>query len=216
MGAFNPHVVTEKGRNLIAKSLMGETKLVFTKIAVSEERLTGDLSTLTSIGTLKQSKIVPNVEVLEGNKVRVSATFTNDTLVQGYYVRNIGLYALDPDEDEILYSVATADETVARPDWMPPVAENGVTSVTVNVITLISNTQDVVLEVDPASAVTVQQFNEHVERFNNYAQALDKHTVNRQNPHGVTLEQVGITFGTEDLVAGTSELATGHIHFVYE
>ena len=52
------------------------------------------------------------------------------------------------------------------------------------------------------------------------AQALAAHTGNKNNPHGVTLGQIGAapayTYGTTDLNAGTSALATGKLYFVYE
>ena len=52
------------------------------------------------------------------------------------------------------------------------------------------------------------------------AQALAAHTGNKNNPHGVTLGQIraapAYTYGTTDLNAGTSALATGKLYFVYE
>lgn len=44
--------------------------------------------------------------------------------------------------------------------------------------------------------------------------------IGKKNPHGTTYADVGAapayTYGTEDLTAGTSELATGTLHIVYE
>ena len=49
---------------------------------------------------------------------------------------------------------------------------------------------------------------------------LSTHTTNKNNPHGVTPSQIGAapayTYGTEDLTAGSSSLATGKLYFVYE
>lgn len=49
---------------------------------------------------------------------------------------------------------------------------------------------------------------------------LTAHENNKNNPHGVTLSQIGAapayTYGTTDLEAGTSALATGKLYFVYE
>ena len=55
-----------------------------------------------------------------GSNVTVSASFSNQTLGQGYYVRNLGLYANDPQAGEILYSISVADESTATADYMPP------------------------------------------------------------------------------------------------
>lgn len=49
---------------------------------------------------------------------------------------------------------------------------------------------------------------------------LSTHTTNKNNPHGVTASQIGAapayTYGTADLTAGTSQLETGKLYFVYE
>lgn len=49
---------------------------------------------------------------------------------------------------------------------------------------------------------------------------LSTHISNKNNPHAVTISQIGAapayTYGTTDLTAGTSTLATGKLHFVYE
>lgn len=60
--------------------------------------------------------------------------------------------------------------------------------------------------------------------------AVDEHISNKNNPHGITAEQIGAaksththteyapkySYGTTDLVAGESILADGKLHFVYE
>mgnify|MGYP003299950369 CR=1 FL=1 len=52
------------------------------------------------------------------------------------------------------------------------------------------------------------------------SETLDTHIENKNNPHNVTVEQIGAapayTYGTTDLTAGTSTLETGKIYLVYE
>jgi hypothetical protein len=49
---------------------------------------------------------------------------------------------------------------------------------------------------------------------------LSVHTEDKNNPHGVTAEQIGAapayTYGTSDLTAGESALETGKLYLVYE
>ena len=49
---------------------------------------------------------------------------------------------------------------------------------------------------------------------------LDAHTKDKNNPHGVTRQQIGAapayTYGTADLIAGVSSLETGKLYIVYE
>lgn len=44
MGAFKSAVITKKGQELLAKVVAGTTKLEFTKIKVSDTKLSGDLA----------------------------------------------------------------------------------------------------------------------------------------------------------------------------
>lgn len=44
MGAFKSAVITKKGQELLAKVVAGTTKLEFTKIKVSDAKLSGDLA----------------------------------------------------------------------------------------------------------------------------------------------------------------------------
>lgn len=157
MGAFKSAVITTKGQALLAKVVAGTTKLNFTKIAVSETTLTGDLASKTGIGTIKQSTAVASVTKQNNSNVKVSASFSNEKLTAGYYVRNIGLYATDPTEGEILYSISVADESTATADWMPPFNGIGVSSLMVDLVTAVSNASSVTVEVDPTATATVAQ-----------------------------------------------------------
>ena len=151
MGAFKSAVITTKGQALLAKVVAGTCKLNFTKIAVSENTLSGDLASKTGIGTIKQSTAVASVIKQNNSNVKVSASFNNETLKAGYYVRNIGLYATDPQEGEILYSISVADESTATADWMPPFNGIGVSSLMVDLVTAVSNASSVTVEVDPTA-----------------------------------------------------------------
>lgn len=157
MGAFKSAVITKKGQELLAKVVAGTTKLEFTKIKVSDTKLSGDLASMTGIGTIKQEEKVASVVRKNGSNVTVSASFSNQTLGQGYYVRNLGLYANDPQVGEILYSISVADESTATADYMPPFNGIGVSSLMVDLVTAVSNASSVKVNVDPTAGATVAQ-----------------------------------------------------------
>ena len=157
MGAFKSAVITKKGQELLAKVVAGTTKLEFTKIKVSDTKLSGDLASMTGIGTIKQEQKVASVVRKNGSNVTVSASFSNQTLGQGYYVRNLGLYANDPQAGEILYSISVADESTATADYMPPFNGIGVSSLMVDLVTAVSNASSVKVNVDPTAGATVAQ-----------------------------------------------------------
>lgn len=203
MGAFKSAVITTKGQALLAKVVAGTTKLEFTKIKVSEQKLSGDLASLTGIGTIKQEEKVASVVRQNGANVKVSASFSNETLGAGYYVRNIGLYANDPQDGEILYSISVADESTATADWMPPFNGIGVSSLLVNLVTAVSNASSVEVTVDPSAGATVAQI------INLQEQIDDVRTFvgyEEEDVYGVEVDFVNKKFtrlaGAENMTAG--------------
>lgn len=158
MGTFNSAVITARGQALMAKVISGKTKFNFTRIAVSDQNnSSADLASLISIGTIRQSATIASIVTVNSANVKVSASFSNEKLTAGYYVRTIGLYATDPDLGEILYSVSTANESNAVADWMPPFNGIGSSSLEVNLVTAVSNAANVTVNVDPAALATVTQ-----------------------------------------------------------
>ena len=182
MGVFNPSVLTKKGASLSAKVVAGITELQFTKMHIGDSRLTGDLSSLTDIGFVRQIENVSSVVREDNYNISAFASVSNRDLQQGYYIRAIGLYAIDPDEGEILYCISTADENSTSADWMPPFTGVGLTSLSVGMVVAVSNATEVSVTVGDTATVTVAQFNSHIE--------------NKENPHGVTAEQIGAVQNT--------------------
>lgn len=150
MGMFKTAVVTDKGQALLTKCITGTANLEFTKVALSENVLADELEKLTSIGTIKQSSGTPTV-TKGSTEIKVSAAFSNASLTSGYYIRNIGVFAKDPDEGEILYSISVAEEL----DWMPAFTNRGETSVSVSVVTAVSNVEDITIVMDNKAAATM-------------------------------------------------------------
>ena len=203
MGAFKSAVITTKGQALLAKVVAGTCKLEFTKIAVSENTLSGDLASKTGIGTVKQSEKVASVVRQNGANVKVSASFSNETLGAGYYVRNIGLYATDPSDGEILYSISVADESEATADWMPPFNGIGVSSLLVDLVTAVSNASSVEVTVDPSAGATVAQITNLQEQINDVRTFVG---YEQDDVYGVEVDFVNKKFtrlaGAENMTAG--------------
>ena len=53
MGAFKGAIITKKGQELLAKVVAGTTKLEFTKIKVSDTKLSGDLTAMNIISATR-------------------------------------------------------------------------------------------------------------------------------------------------------------------
>lgn len=161
MAAYNKTIITAKGQALIAKSMVN-TDVAFTRVVTSDKDYTskGNLENLTSIENIKQSELVSEIKVLNRTAVQVVSAFSNSLLTTGYYLRTIGLYATDPDEGEILYSITTA----LVPDWIPPFGNISITSFEVKLETIVSNSGNIDLNVSPTAVINVSQFKEFKEQ----------------------------------------------------
>jgi len=155
MASFNNTIITKKGHALIAKIVAGTATPNFTKIRTSDHQYPSgtNFEELTSLSGIKQTVDVASVTKVSPAKIRVSGVFTNADLEAGYYVRNIGLYAIDPQEGEILYSITTVIEA----DWMPPQGGISASSILVDIETVVGNADNVSIDVDPNATATVSQ-----------------------------------------------------------
>ncbi len=116
MAEFTGLTLTNIGYALQIKA-QGGTELKFTRVALGAGILPSgtQLNTLTALITEKQTAAIGNLSV--GNKsVQIKANFSNKNLTENYYLRELGIFANDPDQGEILYSVANAGDAA---DYMP-------------------------------------------------------------------------------------------------
>lgn len=188
MASFNSTKITNRGRELDAKVSSGQTRMSFTKICLSDTAYSSSsVETLTSLSGVKQTSVISEKKVINDVSVQVSSVFTNEQLTSGYFIRTIGLYAQDPDRGEILYSVTTAIEA----DYMPPYNGLSSSSILVDLVSTISNAENVELEVDPAAAATIRDINElkdEIEDLKGYVGYTDSDIV------GVEVDIVNNTF----------------------
>ncbi|WP_435522077.1 hypothetical protein, partial [Clostridium neonatale] len=109
MAIFNNMSITNKGQVLYAKAQAGQ-ELHFTKMMVGSGNLdTRNPATLTALIKPKFDvgiqEITPNTEL---KTATISGTISNSGVTEATYICEIGLFAEDPDEGEILYAYGTA------------------------------------------------------------------------------------------------------------
>ena len=100
-------ILTKQGRQLQAKVEAG-TKLTITKLKLGSGVLQEgkQLEELTDLVEPKQNIGIATIEAQDNGMCKVSATISNAGLSAGYYVRELGVFATDPDKGEILYLIA--------------------------------------------------------------------------------------------------------------
>ena len=105
MSQFSNMVLTAKGSTLQTKAQSGTTQLNFTRVAIGDGYLPegAKLEDLTALVEEKQSLDI-NLISIDNGLATLRVTFSNSGLTTGYYVREFGVFATDPDEGEILFS----------------------------------------------------------------------------------------------------------------
>lgn len=94
---------TTKGRALMAKALSGTT-LNFTRIKMGSGTITNQtVAALTDLITPEVSLNITKATRTD-TFYTVRGAFSNEALATGFYWREIGVFATDPDEGEILYA----------------------------------------------------------------------------------------------------------------
>lgn len=144
---FQAGVLTTKGLALLAKWQLGTVTPTITRCVIGSGTYSSGESIVnrTALKNQKLSVGISTKYVQNNSTVLLKAIFDNTTLVNGFKVTEIGVYAIDPDDGEILYSMAvTAD--AANADYLP--AYNGTYP-----STIVFNYQ---VEVSNAASVTIQ------------------------------------------------------------
>ena len=152
MAEFSSFVIQPKGHALMSKLIAGSGTCNFSAIRTSTTVYTqGQLeSGLTSLTNIKQSTEISSISRINNTSVNIKGALNNKDLVTGYTVNTIGLYAIDPDEGEILYAVARAIQA----GYMPPY--NGITSsgILFDFVITVGNAENVTVIVNPAAVAT--------------------------------------------------------------
>ena len=122
MLTWNPSKLTTKGKALLAKAQAGKCTIKITKAQTgSGQYSSGEATdTRTSLKTPVQTLPIHSKEIQNGSTLVLKIAITNKTsdteyLRSGYEIREFGIFAQDPDDGEILYSIATASTS----DYMP-------------------------------------------------------------------------------------------------
>lgn len=147
-GIFNEAVLTKKGIELLAKAQAADGKITLTKAVTGAGTHSGDLSECTALTDQRQEFPLETVTVQNKTNVFVKFIITNHPvsggdLNEGYYVKEIGLYAKGSDEEEVLYAIATAIE--GQEDYMPSYNSLLPSTITIEFLTEVANAETVTI-----------------------------------------------------------------------
>ena len=99
------YIITTAGKKLQAKVFAGSTKFNFTKIGVGDGFANGnsDYENRTALFSPKIDVSINKTQLNSNNICKVIGVLENTGLTEALYVREVGLFAKDPDDGEILF-----------------------------------------------------------------------------------------------------------------
>lgn len=162
MAQFNSLTITQDGLELQSKAQTG-TNLNFTRAAVGDGELPDgtNLIDLSALINEKESLNLTDLFVDGSGNARARATVSNQGLATGFYIREIGLFANDPDKGEILYCVANAGQYA---DFLPAGTGSDIVESTLDLVTIVGNAENVTAQIDESlTYVTVKDINDKLD-----------------------------------------------------
>lgn len=154
---FQAPKMTNAGKALYYDSIAGEG-IVFTQIKLGKGTLTQSIANLTDLVDTVLSIDASLAKAPDGSYVDVSGSFSNAGLSQGFYWREIGLYAANPEmpeerEADILYCYQNAYDTA---DFIPAASVETVEKhITIPIV--VSDVSQISCLLDPSLVFATQQ-----------------------------------------------------------
>ena len=160
MSNWGKPVLTKQGLKLQAKVDAGNA-MQLTKCRVGSGMIGSgqQLEDLTELVAPVQTLPIASVTYSDDSHACIiSAVTDNSTVTTGYYLREFGIYAKDPDDGEILYAVASDSE----PDFIPAKGTSTVISQEIGVALTFANAANVTAAVNTSATATISYVNTYV------------------------------------------------------
>ena len=153
--------LTAAGLQLETKAQTGAT-LHFTRVALGDGQLAQGqiLSALSDLISHKLNLPITTLDVTGTGTARMQTVLQNSELQIGFFAREIGVYATDPDVGEILYAVANAGDMA---DYIPAGGGADVVELILEVVTVVGQAETVTANINTSLLFTTQ-----VESFDHY------------------------------------------------
>ncbi|MBS7007057.1 phage baseplate protein [Anaerostipes sp.] len=199
MNAWKSAVITKKGQALQDKLIAGEI-LKFTKVQTGTgEALVSELEDQTELTGANQIITFQKIEEIDGH-IDISVLLENTKLLQGYELWQVGIFALDPDEGEILYCLVQAAEAKT----IPAASEEPGFSVTWKFHLKNSGKAETQISITPAGLVDFWHFDERKNQVNQKFQDVEVKMGNLDNLK--TSEKQSLVLAVNELKNGVDRL----------
>lgn len=183
MSNWGKPVLTKQGLKLQAKVDAGNA-MQLTKCRLGSGTIGSgqQLEDLTELVAPVQTLPIASVTYSDDSHACIiSAVTDNSTVTTGYYLREFGIYAKDPDDGEILYAVASDSE----PDFIPAKGTSTVISQEIGVALTFANAANVTAAVNTSATATISYVNTYVTNAVADLKDMTGATVSRDGVHGL-------------------------------
>ena len=149
MADWSGAIMTKQGRALEAKVTAGICKLELTKLKVGDGE-PHEIESMTDLAAPKLDIGISSISPTDAGICDIEGVITNAELEKGFYMRELGIYATEPEEGEILYAVATDSHA----DYLQAKGSSTTLSVGLHVQVVITNADSVMAIIDPKGLTT--------------------------------------------------------------
>lgn len=146
LGTFADNAITALGEDLISKALVGQ-QIKFTRIVLGDGYMPAAQSpqTMTDVVSPRVEVPITKCELNTSGDAVVGGRWDNSQQAEGFFWRELALYAEDPDKGEILYSYGNSGGTA---EYIPAATATLVEKL-IDVITFVGYATDVTAVFDP-------------------------------------------------------------------
>lgn len=182
--------ITEKGDALLAKMTQGSVmEITHAEVGAGQVDI-NLLKQQTSVSSMKQTATVEYAGYPADGVCALPVTITNEGVSAGFSAWQIGVFANDPDEGTILFFLAQAEDVATS---IPSAALMPSYNTQIIFYVEYGDADSVNVTVNPANAVSHAGMENYVNaKVGNAKEDLAAHTADKNNPHGVTAEQIGL------------------------
>ena len=170
MAAFINNDITAAGLLVLAKGVAGQ-QINYTKIVLGDGYLEEGQTprSLTGVVSPKATIDITKLKINGDGTVAVGGIFTNGDETDGFYYRELGLYAEDPDPEvgEVLYCYGNCGDLA---EWIPPSGGAIIVEKTIDIVTAIGTATNVTAYI-PADAYATKEDYENYKAIALAAQA---------------------------------------------
>ena len=156
MAVFGNFIVTNDGLDLLLKVQTGE-ELNFTKFVLGDGNAPSNPATLHNVVNTVRNESIKRLHVqttTTNKKVAIGFNIDPSQLVSGFYLREIGIFAEDPDGgNDILVYYGNAGDTA---DYIAPASSGTISEKLIDIEIYISNADSITAVIDSSLVYATQ------------------------------------------------------------